>query len=151
MNDNVKTWISRSFAGFITLTVGLSAFAKVAHVSKMVDGIMRVGITESAIVPIAVLELTCLTLYLIPRTMVLGAVLLTGFFGGAIVVHIIGKESIFPLILIGVLVWGGIYFRVPALQRLLPLRNEDALATGRERPVATDATKRSGVGAYRAS
>jgi hypothetical protein len=128
MNNNAKTWMSRIFAGLITLAVTFSAVAKVAHVPKMVDGIMRTGIPADAIVPIAVVELACLTLYLIPRTMVLGAVLLTGYFGGAIVVHIIGKESIFPLILIGVLVWGGIYFRVPALQRLLPFSKKDTLA-----------------------
>jgi hypothetical protein len=128
MNNNAKTWMSRIFAGLITLAVAFSAVAKVAHVPKMVDGIMRTGIPADAIVPIALVELACLTLYLIPRTMVLGAVLLTGYFGGAIVVHIIGKESIFPLILIGVLVWGGIYFRVPALQRLLPFSKKDTLA-----------------------
>ena len=129
MSNNAKTWISRSFAGFVTLAVSLAAFAKLAHVPKMVDGIMRVGIPGSAIVPIALLELACLTIYLLPRTMVLGAILLTGFFGGAIVVHIISKESIAPLIFIGLLVWGGIYFRVPALQRLLPFRKEDKLAS----------------------
>jgi hypothetical protein len=59
--------------------------------------------------------------------MVLGAVLLTGYFGGAIVVHIIDKESVFPLIMIGVWVWGGIYFRAPALQTLFPLRRENGV------------------------
>jgi hypothetical protein len=127
MSNNVKTWISRSLAGFITLAVSLSAIAKLAHVPKIVDGIMRAGIPESAIVPIAVVEVACLTLYLLPRTVVLGAVLLTGFFGGAIVVHIIGRESIVALIFIGLFVWGGIYFRVPALQRLLPFRKEENL------------------------
>jgi hypothetical protein len=89
----------------------------------------RAGIPESAIVPIAFLELACLALYLIPRTMVLGAVLLTGYFGGAIVVRIIGKESVFPLILIGLWIWGGVYFRVPALQSLLPLRREQGMGS----------------------
>jgi hypothetical protein len=98
---------------------------KIAHVPpQMVDGLARAGIPQNAVVPIAVLELFCLALYLIPQTMVLGAVLLTGYFGGAIVVHIIGGQSVLPLLMIGLWVWGGIYFRVPALQALLPLRSE---------------------------
>jgi hypothetical protein len=117
------SWI---LAGLLTLAVAFSAAAKVAHVPAMVDGILRTGIPANAIMPIAIVELACLTLYLIPRTMVLGAVLLTGYFGGAIVVHIIGGKSISPLILLGALVWGGIYFRVPALQRLLPFRSYPA-------------------------
>jgi hypothetical protein len=127
MNANLKVWVSRVFAGIITLALTATATMKIAHVPKMVEGLTRAGIPESAVIPIAILELTCLALYLIPRTMVLGAVLLTGYFGGAIVVHIIGKESVFPVIMIGLWVWGGIYFRIPALHALLPLRNEDGL------------------------
>jgi hypothetical protein len=100
---------------------------KLAHVPMVVDGLRHAGIPESAVTPIALLELACAALYVIPRTMVLGAVLLTGFLGGAIVVHVIGNKSVPGLILIGLWVWGGIYFRVPALQALLPLRKEDAV------------------------
>jgi hypothetical protein len=108
-----------------------SAIAKFAHVPKMVDGMMRAGIPENAIVPITLVGLACLVLYLFPRTMVLGAVLLTGYFGGAIVVHIIGKETVLLALMIGVFVWGGIYFRVPVLQKLLPLQRDRVLATSR--------------------
>src|SRR5215467_2679691 len=128
MTNNLKLWVSRFLAGLITAALLATASMKIAHVPpQMVDGLTRAGIPENAVVPIAVLELICLALYLIPQTMVLGAVLLTGYFGGAIVVHIIGGESVLPLIVIGLCVWGGIYFRVPALQALLPLRTEDAL------------------------
>ena len=151
MKNNTKTWLSRILAGFVTLALVASASAKLGHLPKMVDGIVRAGIPESAIVPIAVLELACLALYLLPRTMVLGAVLLTGFFGGAIVVHIIGKESLLPVIMIGLCVWGGIYFRVPALQNLLPLRNSDALATGRERTATQRSVPGTNASLYRAS
>jgi hypothetical protein len=128
MNDKLKLWMSRILTGLITLALVATASMKIAHIPpQMVDGLARAGIPETAVVPIAVLELICLALYLIPQTMVLGAVLLTGYFGGAIVVHIIGGESVLPLIMIGLWVWGGIYFRVPALQALLPLRREYAL------------------------
>ena len=117
-----KSLVSWIFTGIITLALTATAVMKIGHAPKMVEGLTRAGIPESAIVPIALLELGCLALYLIPRTTVLGAVLLTGYFGGAIVVHIIGKESVFPVFVIGMIVWGGIYFRIPTLQALLPLR-----------------------------
>ena len=127
MTNTLKLWLSRFLTGLITAALLTTASMKIAHVPpQMVDGLTRAGIPENAVVPIAVLELICLALYLIPQTMVLGAVLLTGYFGGAIVVHIISGESVLPLLMIGFWVWGGIYFRVPALQALLPLRREGA-------------------------
>lgn len=125
MNRNWKIWVSRVFAGVITLALVTTSSMKIAHAPKMVEGLTHAGIPENAIVPIALLELVCLALYLMPRTMVLGAVLLTGYFGGAIVVHIVGGESIFPIIMIGVMAWGGIYFRVPGIESLMPLRRND--------------------------
>jgi hypothetical protein len=128
MINNLKLWVSRFLAGLVTAALLATASMKIAHVPpQMVDGLTRAGIPENAVVPIALLELICLALYLIPQTMVLGALLLTGYFGGAIVVHIISGESVLPLLMIGLWVWGGIYFRVPAIQALLPLRREDAL------------------------
>lgn len=133
MNTNFKVWVSRVFAGMVTLTLVASALMKITHVPMMVDALVHAGIPTGAVLPIAILELTCLALYLIPRTMVLGAVLLTGFFGGAIVTHIIIQESVLPVIIIGLWVWGGIYFRAPALSALLPLRRENV----RERSIGT--------------
>jgi len=125
MSSNVKLWVGRVFRGIVTVALVATAAMKISHMPKaMVDAITRAGIPESAMLPIALLELTCLALYLTPRTTVLGAVLLTGYFGGAMVVHIIGKESVFPLVLLGVWVWGGIYYRVPSLPTLLPLRKD---------------------------
>ena len=126
MTSSRRIWISRIMSGVITVALLATASMKLAHAPKMVEAFTRTGLGEGAAVPIAIVELTCLALYLIPRTMILGAVLLTGYFGGAIVVHIISGESIFPVFMIGVWVWGGIYFRVPALQNLLPLRRNDA-------------------------
>ena len=136
MNANWRVWASRIVAGIITVALTATASLKIAHVPKMMEGLTRAGIPAGAVVPIAILELACLALYLIPRTMVLGAVLLTGYFGGAMVVHIIGKASVFPLIILGAWTWGGIYFRVPGLPALLPLRRESAPA---KKPNAAEA------------
>ena len=108
--------------GIVTLTLVASAIAKIAGVPQMVDGLTHAGIPHSAIVPIAILELSCLTLYLFPRTAVLGALLLTGFFGGATVTHIIGKENFIPPLVVGLWIWGGIYLRIADVRDLLPLR-----------------------------
>ena len=94
----------------------------------MVDGLTHAGIPQAAILPIAVLELLCLLLYWIPRTTLLGTLLLTGYFGGATVTHIIGGENILPPLIVGLIIWAGAYFRIPELQDLLPLRK------GREIP-----------------
>ena len=92
----------------------------------MVDGLTHAGIPQTAIVPIAILELSCLALYLIPRTAALGTLLLTGYFGGATVTHITGAENFVPPLIVGLIVWGGAYFRIPEFQKLLPLRRAPA-------------------------
>ena len=80
-------------SGFVAFALVGSAIAKMAHVPKMFDGLIRAGIPEAAILPIALLELSCLTLFLIARTTVLGAILLTGYFGGATLTHIIAAVA----------------------------------------------------------
>src|SRR5215475_8302896 len=90
------------------------------------DGLMHAGIPRGAILPIAVLELSSLALYLFPRSAVLGALLLTGYFGGATVTHIIGRENFIPPLIVGLWIWGGVYFRVAELRDLLPLRKSPA-------------------------
>src|SRR5579871_6155278 len=120
--SNGKIWISRVMTGFITLALAATAAMKIAHAPRMTAGLARAGIPRDAVIPIAVLELVCLAIYVFPPTMVLGAILLTGYFGGAVVVHLITGESVVPVAALGVFVWGGIYFRVPPLRGLLPLR-----------------------------
>lgn len=127
MNTSKRNkWTGRILTGVATVALVGSAIAKIAGVAKMVDGLTAAGIPQAAILPIAVLELTCLALYLIPRTTVLGTLLLTGYFGGATVTHLIGGESLVPPLVIGLMIWGGAYFRVAGLQDLLPFRKRQA-------------------------
>ena len=72
--------------------------------------------------PIALVELLCLALYLIPRTVVSGAVLLTGYLGGAAVANIIGRSDFLHALAVGLLVWAGVWLRVPELRTLIPIR-----------------------------
>jgi len=71
---------------------------------------------------ILTLESVCLVLYLIPATSVLGAVLLTGYLGGAVATHLRAGESPALAAVVGALVWVGLYLREPRLWELLPLR-----------------------------
>src|SRR5690348_16544517 len=113
-------------SGFVALALTGSAIGKIAHAPKMFDGLIRAGIPEAAILPIALLELSCLAIFLIPRTTALGALLLTGYFGGATLTHIISGESIVPPVAIGLVIWAAAWFRVPELQSLL-LRKSEAV------------------------
>jgi hypothetical protein len=125
-------WAGRILAGIVNMILVSSSIAKISGVPKMVDGLTHAGIPQAAILPIAVLELLCLLLYWIPRTTLLGTFLLTGYFGGATVTHIIAGENILPPLIVGLIIWAGAYFRIPELQDLLPLRK------GREIPEPSD-------------
>jgi hypothetical protein len=116
-----RLWAGRIVTGLVTAVLLGSAGAKSAGASVMVGGLTHAGIPRGAIVPIAALELACLALYLVPRTKLLGMIMLTGYFGGAVVTHIIGQENFFPPLLIGSCVWAGAYLQIPELQQLLPV------------------------------
>ncbi|HEY6246014.1 MAG TPA: DoxX family protein [Pyrinomonadaceae bacterium] len=90
----------------------------------VVEATMQLGYQESAIIPIGVILVICTVLYLIPVTSVLGAILLTGYLGGAVATHVRAGQGSFPVIfpvIIGVLIWAGLYFRDHRLRNLIPL------------------------------
>jgi hypothetical protein len=101
-----------------------SAAMKFARPSSVVEGFHKFGFTDPLIVPLGVVELACTILYLIPRTAVLGAVLLTGYFGGAIATQVrVGDPTFVMPALCGVLLWLGLFLRDRRLRVLLPLRS----------------------------
>jgi hypothetical protein len=88
----------------------------------VVEGVTRLGYSEDLILGIGIVELACTILYVIPRTSILGAILLTGYMGGATATHVrVGEPFIIP-VLVGVLVWGGLYLRDERLRTLLAWR-----------------------------
>jgi hypothetical protein len=84
---------------------------------------VQLGYPESKVVPIGLVLLASLAFYLLPRTSILGAILLTGYLGGATatMVRVSSPWVLFP-VLIGVLVWAGLYFRDEQVRSLIPLR-----------------------------
>ena len=120
----------RLWAGWIvTLLVGLfllfDAAGKLMMPVFVVDAFTRLGIPAGIGFTIGIILTACTVIYLIPRTAVFGAVLLTGYLGGAIAIHMRAGstlfETIFPVIF-GILAWVGIYLREPRLAALMPLR-----------------------------
>ncbi len=90
----------------------------------VVQGSAQMGYPESTLFGLGVVVLVCTLLYLLPRTAVLGAILLTAYLGGAVATHVrLGETGKIPFpILFAVLLWGGLYLREARLRELVPLR-----------------------------
>ena len=121
----------RSIAGY-ALTGLVAAFLafdtvmKLLQLAPAVQGTTELGYPAGTVVVIGAIELVCLVLYLIPPTSVLGALLLTGYLGGAIATHVrvgspLPTHTLFP-IYVALMVWGGLYLRESRLRELLPFR-----------------------------
>jgi hypothetical protein len=105
--------------------MGLSGVLKLAGGERMATDWAAFGYPHSALIPIGVTELSCALVYAIPRTSVLGAVLVAGYLGGAVATHVRLSQPVWPApALLGVLAWLGLWLRDPRLRELLPLRRE---------------------------
>jgi hypothetical protein len=92
----------------------------------VVETTVQLGYPESVILGLGIVLLVCTVLYLIPRTSILGAILLTGYLGGAVATHVRVGEGLFPVlfpVFLGVLIWLGLYLRDDRLRTLIPLRS----------------------------
>jgi len=111
------------------LTIAFMLFdaaGKLALESHVVDATTKIGYPVDVIRPIGVIALLCTILYAVPRTAILGAVLLTGFYGGAVASKVRIEDPLFSSILFGVyfglIAWGGLYLRDERLRSLFPFR-----------------------------
>jgi hypothetical protein len=99
---------------------------KVLRLGPAVDGTVALGYPLDSVRTIGIIELVCLVLYIVPRTAVLGALLLTGYLGGAIATHVRIGNPLFTHILfpiyVALFVWGGLYLRDTRIREFLPLR-----------------------------
>jgi len=107
----------------IALFLAFDSIIHILEIDASVESFAELGYPEGSAVAIGVLELACLALYVIPRTAVLGAVLLTGILGGAVSAHVriespLFSTTLFP-VYVGVAVWVGLYLRDPRLRTLL--------------------------------
>jgi hypothetical protein len=115
-------WAGRIISALPVLMLLFSAVMKLVKPASVVEGFAHLGLPESLALGLAILEITCTVVYVIPRTAVLGAILLTGYLGGATVTHLRVGDPFFAPVVCGVLVWGGLFLRDERLRALIPLR-----------------------------
>ena len=120
-----RLWTGRVISTLVSLMFLMSAAMKFKGGPEVAQGMAHLQIGDSMLVPLAILEMLCVAVYAIPPTAVLGAVLLTGYVGGIILTHWrVGDPVVIPIVL-GLLVWLGLYLREPRLAALLPVRRPD--------------------------
>jgi hypothetical protein len=122
-------WTGRVLSGLAMLFLAFDATMKVLQLDAAVKGTTELGYPASVILPLGIVQLACLALYAIPRTSILGAVLWTGYLGGAIATHVRIGNPLFTYILFPVyvafLLWGGLWLRDRRLQALLPISTRE--------------------------
>ena len=118
-------WTGRTLSGLTVLFMLFDAVGKFMMPPQVVEACARLGIPLSQAASIGVLLLVSTIIYAIPRTAVLGAVLLTGYLGGAVAIQMRAGsatfETVFP-VLFGVIVWAGVYLRDWKLRAVFPMR-----------------------------
>jgi hypothetical protein len=115
-------WIGHIMGLLPVLMLVASAIMKFAKPAAVVEGFAHLGWSEGSAFGLGILELACTVVYLIPGTAVLGAILLTGYLGGAIATTLRVGDSYIPTAVMGVMLWGGLFLREPRLRALLPMR-----------------------------
>ena len=123
LDSKKALWVSYIMAAVPVLLLLMSGVMKLVKPANVVEGFVHLGYPESLALGIGIVELTCVVLYLIPKTAVLGAILLTGYLGGATASHVRIGEPFYMAVLLGVLIWGSLYLRDARLRALIPLRS----------------------------
>ena len=116
-------WIGWLLSVLPSLMLLFSGSMKLVKPDDLVKGFEHLGYPEHLALTLGIVEIGCTLVYLIPRTAVLGAILLTGYLGGAIATHVrlLEMQFLAPLVL-GVLIWGGLFLRDPQVRALIPVR-----------------------------
>ena len=122
-----RLWAGRIVSGLIVMFLLVDGVMKSMKARVAVEGTIQLGYPESVIVWLGIVLLACTLLYAIPRTSILGAILLTGYLGGAVATHVrvgdpLFSHAFFPVYL-GVLLWGGLLLRDNRLRALIVSNN----------------------------
>ncbi|MGB2870181.1 MAG: DoxX family protein [Bacteroidota bacterium] len=123
-----RMWTARVLSGIAILFLLFDSVIHLMVIAPVVEAFGQLGLPINLSVPIGTIEIVCLALYVVPRTSIFGAVLLTGYLGGAILTQLrIGaplfSTALFPVYL-GILIWGGLYLTDERLRSLIPLRKD---------------------------
>lgn len=120
--SNKLLWTGRIISGLIVLFLLLGSIFGIINAAQLAPQAAKYGYREGAMLKIQITCIICALIYAFPRTSILGAILLTGYLGGATATHVRVSEPFFIPILVAVLAWGGVFLRDERLRALIPLR-----------------------------
>ena len=118
-----RLWAGWIFSWLALLVFALTAMLGMLNPAAAAQASAHYGYPDGSMTRIAIVELVCVLLYAIPRTSVLGTILLTGYLGGAISTHVRAGEPFYLPLGVGVIIWLGLFLRDARLRALLPLRS----------------------------
>jgi hypothetical protein len=125
-NSTAMVWTGRAVSGLLIAFMLFDGAIKLVPLQAVLDALAPMGIPAELARPLGTIGLACTALYALPRTSILGAILLTGYLGGAVASHLRLGDPLFTHTLFGVylglLAWGGLYLRDARLRALIPLR-----------------------------
>jgi hypothetical protein len=122
MKKSKSALVGQIIAGLISALFLFSAYMKLTSNPQLVENWPKMGWEKASFIAIGIVELVSVVIYLIPITSVVGAILLTGFLGGAIAAHVRVGEGFIPHIFFGIAIWASLYLRDSRLRELIPLR-----------------------------
>ena len=122
-NPTWMVWTGRVVSALPVLALLMSgAFKFMKPNEEMAKGLDHIGWKADQLSTLGIVEIACTVLYVIPQTSILGAILLTGYLGGATATHVRVGDPWFAPVIIGVLVWLGLFLRDARLRALIPVR-----------------------------
>ena len=124
--SNLLIWVGRIISAIPVLLLIFSSSMKFLKPVQVVDEFTRLGYPEHVIFGLGIVELACAVIYAIPQTAIFGAILVTGYLGGATATHLRVGDPTFNIVMpviLGVLIWAGVFLRDARLRKLLPLRS----------------------------
>ena len=122
MSGNKVVLIGRIISVLVGLAFAASGVMKLMGPPEVAQGFAHLGLPESMIMPLGILEISCVIIYWIPMTSMVGAILLTGYMGGAICTHWRAGEPPIAQIIFPIVVWLGLYLRDNRVRSLIPIR-----------------------------
>ena len=121
-----RQWTGRALSALGVLFLLFDSTGKLLQVKPVIDGTLQLGYSRDIVFTLGALLLACVLVYLIPRTSVLGAILLTAYLGGAVATHVRVQSPLFTHVLfptyVAAVLWGGLLLREPRLRAFLPVR-----------------------------
>ena len=127
--SKTKLWTSYVMSGLVILFMLMDSIMKFVKPPEVIEGTLALGFADQHLPVIGTLGLISTLLYAFPRTSILGAILLTGYFGGAVATHLRLNNPLFThtlfTVYFGILIWGGLWLRNSKLRELLPLRQSN--------------------------